>query len=329
MNAAIRLHNVIETMTRAKVLVVGDVMLDMYEHCVVKRISPEAPVPIATVVSDSSFLGGAGNVANNARALGAMVSVVGVIGDDQEGAHIRNLFAANGITHRGLVIESGRMSTLKKRIVSGTQQLMRIDRENTNTITSATYNALCAVLDHEIAWCDVIVVSDYCKGCVTEDIIHFIKEKAGKYNKKIFVDSKDAYLRKYTDVYLIKPNKEEAENIAGERFEFGYANLEGIGKRLSQTFGSNVVITLGADGIALFEEGRFLHRKTRAQQVFDVSGAGDTVLSVMAVAVAAGTDLECAVELSNHAAGYVVSRLGTIVCDQKTLHECVNQVIHE
>ena len=301
------LHTVIDNMHQARVLVIGDVMLDMYEHCMVKRISPEAPVPIATVVDDSYFLGGAGNVANNARALGAKVSLVGVIGTDREGDVLREIVAQNGIDHDGLVVEDGRVTTLKKRVVSGTQQLIRIDREMTHNIKDSTQTALRSVLATKIKECDVIVISDYCKGIFTESLINYIKEEAKKDDKKILVDSKSRNLPMYSGVYLIKPNKGEAEVFVDETFAHDYANLEKVGRRISSILDLNLVITLGKDGMALFAQDTFSHMKTEVLQVFDVSGAGDTVLSVLAVAVATGAKLEEAVHLSNIAAGHVVS----------------------
>ncbi len=319
-----QLHTTIDAMPHARVLVVGDSMLDAYEHCVVKRISPEAPVPIAVVVDDSFFLGGAANVAHNARALGAQVSIVSVVGDDEEGRRIRTLLDAEGIHHAGLITDSQRVTTQKKRVVSGTQQLMRIDREVTYDIRKEIQAEIHVTLEKLIHTHDVIIISDYCKGLLSPSTIQFIKKEAEKRKVKIFVDSKDTSLRKYTDVYLIKPNKEEAEHLAGEKFTPAYTNLESIGGKLSKSFGSNVVITLGADGMALFADNHFSHQTTKAQQVYDVSGAGDTVLATIATAVSSGISLEDAVTISNYTAGYVVSQLGTVVCSQKTLKKILS-----
>lgn len=329
MNHRNSLHHIIDSMGGTKVLVIGDIMLDMYEHCEVKRISPEAPVPVATVIDDSFFLGGAGNVANNAKALGADVSLVSVIGDDREGVLIRELLNQHDINHDGLIIEQKRVTTLKKRVVSGTQQLIRIDREVLTDITQETYTAVCTVLLEKIHDHDVIIISDYCKGLLTEALIQYIKGEARKLNKKIFVDSKSRNLPRYADVYLIKPNKSETELFAGEVFTHNYQNLEEVGKKVSLSLGTNLVITLGGDGMALFEDDKFLHMKTKALQVFDVSGAGDTVLSVIAVVIATGGSLEEAVNLSNIAAGHVVSRLGTTICDQETLKQILEQENYE
>ncbi len=314
-----QLEDILDAMRHVKILVIGDVMLDVYEHCVVKRISPEAPVPIATIIDESIFLGGAGNVAKNVRALGATVSLAGVIGDDREGMLIHTLLRESDIEYSGIVTEKERMTTTKKRIVSGSQQLMRIDREVTTEVSDETSAILCAQLSEKIQQCDAIVISDYCKGLLTESIISFIKNESEKWGIKVCVDSKSRNLTKYSGMYLLKPNKAEAEMFSGEPFTHDYTNLEHVGKKMSELLGVNLVITLGADGMALFEPEKFVHKKTLAREVFDVSGAGDTVLAVIAIATATGANLETAVDLSNHAAGYVVSRLGTTVCDVDTL----------
>ncbi len=327
MDAREHLYRTIDAMPDARVLVVGDVMLDVYERCAVRRISPEAPVPVATVLEDSSFLGGAGNVASNVRALGASVSIAGVIGSDREGETVRKLLQEQGINDTGLVVEEGRVTTVKRRIVSGTQQLIRIDREMTEDIDAGTELAICDAIARLIPEHDVVVVSDYCKGLLTESVISFVKEIATQSGKKIFVDSKSRHLSRYSGVHLIKPNKAEAEAFAGEAFAHDYANLETVGRRLSAMLSSNLVVTLGGDGMALFEVERFAHKRTLAQDVFDVSGAGDTVLSVVATAVAVGADLESAVDLSNHAAGYVVSKLGTVACNQEVLRAALQAAL--
>lgn len=318
-----QLHRIIEDMKQTNILVIGDVMLDMYEHCVVKRISPEAPVPIATVVSDSCFLGGAGNVANNARALGASVSLMGVVGDDYEGTLIRTLLEENNIEFEGVVTDSDRRTTVKKRIVSGTQQLIRVDREKTENISLKTEDILFTLFKQKIETCDVVIISDYCKGLLTDSLVQCIQNEARLHNKKILVDSKHKDLARYAGVHVIKPNKSEVEAYAGELFTHDYQNLSEIGTRLSNTLETNLVVTLGGDGIAVFSGEEFHHMKTNALQVFDVSGAGDTVLSVMGTALASGAKLHEAVHLSNIAAGHVVSRLGTTVCDRDTLIEIV------
>lgn len=324
MSSTQQLHQIIDSMERTRILVIGDVMLDVYEHCVVRRISPEAPVPIATVIETFSFLGGAANVANNARALGAQVSLVSVVGDDSGARMICEQLEMNDIDCTGLITDPERVTTVKKRIVAGTQHLMRIDTEVTQDINTKTSSLIFETLKEQISAHDIIIISDYCKGLLTEQIIHFIKEEARRDNKKIFVDSKDKSLRKYSDVYLIKPNKEEAEHLAGEKFAPVYSNLEAIGRGLSEIFKSHVVITLGADGIALFADDTFVHKTTKNQQVFDVSGAGDTVLATIATAIGAGATLDEAVDLSNHAAGHVVSLLGTTVCTHERLRQIID-----
>jgi D-beta-D-heptose 7-phosphate kinase/D-beta-D-heptose 1-phosphate adenosyltransferase len=301
-------------------------MLDVYEHCVVKRISPEAPVPIASVIHDAHFLGGAGNVANNLRSFGASVSLVSVVGDDQAGQLLRQLLLDADIDHDAVSTSPGRVTTQKKRVISGTQQLMRIDREVVSRVDEVSKEIIHESIKRKIMDCDVVIVSDYCKGFVDDDLIAVIRSVSMQYDKKVLVDSKDKAFLKYAGFYLIKPNKEEAEHFAGERFHQAYENLESVGKRLQSLFQSNVVITLGGDGMALFEKDTFLHKPTQTREVFDVSGAGDTVLATMTVAIAVGATLEQAMDLSNCAAGHVVSRLGTTVCTPAILKEKLNDI---
>lgn len=313
------LNEIIDAMGSLKVLVVGDVMLDSYEHCVVRRISPEAPVPVATITGTTNFLGGAANVAHNVRALGPQVSLVGIVGDDTEAHIIRELLEQLEISHHGIIVDRLRPTILKKRIVSGTQQLIRIDREVTDGINEEISDLMKELLKESIQNHDIIIVSDYSKGLLTSDIIYFLKEQAQRKSKKIFVDSKSQGLSRYSGVYLVKPNRSEAEIFIEDTFNTEYTNLEPLGKKMSEILRSNLVITLGSDGMALFEDNKFLYKKTPVREVFDVSGAGDTVLATIATSVGSGASLEEAVELSNYAAGYVVGRLGTAVCESQTL----------
>ncbi len=322
-----KLHQIVDLMPQAKVLVIGDVMLDIYEHCVVKRISPEAPVPIATVTRESYFLGGAGNVANNLRALGASVSLIGVVGNDESGHILRTLFIDSNIDHEGVIVDPKRVTTQKKRVVSGTQQLMRIDREVTENIDPSFQDSIRAIIEKKVKDCDVVIISDYCKGFIDAELLTVLRSASETHNKKVLVDSKDRAFFKYAGFYLVKPNKEEAEHFTGERFHPTYKNLESIGKKLQEIFQSHIVITLGGDGIALFENETFLHKPTRTREVFDVSGAGDTVLATITMAIAAGATLEQAMHLSNCAAGYVVGCLGTTVCTPEILKERLDELL--
>ncbi len=322
-----KLQNIIGALSKTNILVIGDIMLDEYIWSQVKRISPEAPVPIASMTGMSHFLGGSANVAHNARALDAQVSLVGVVGDDLEGEKIYELLKESTINHEGVFIEPNRHTTLKRRVIAGTQQLLRIDREAIHDVDPSVHEKIKKVLEQKIKESDVIILSDYYKGLFSDTLIHFIKSEAKRLDKKIFVDSKNRHFLHYKDVFLIKPNKEEAESFAGERFSETYENLESIGKKLIEMFNAHIVITLGKDGTALFTDTEFLHKATHALQVFDVSGAGDTVLAVIATAVAGGASLDEAVDLSNVAAGHVISRLGTTVCTRQVLEEGLDNIV--
>ena len=327
MNTNQKLYSRIDALKHVRVLVVGDVMVDFYLWSEVNRISPEAPVPVALVTSESSFLGGAANVAHNAHALGAQVSLVGVVGNDSGGEVLKQLLSENNIANIGIFTEVDRQTTVKKRVVSGTQQLLRIDNETTSLISVPTQEKIKLTLLSEIQKSDVVIISDYYKGFFTQDIISVIFTEAKKHNKKVFVDSKDKNLMKFSGAYIIKPNKEEAESFAQERFTKNYSNLEDIGKRLVEIFNSKVVVTLGKDGTAFFEDESFCHKTTKAQQVFDVSGAGDTMIATIATTIAAGGTLEEAVDFSNIAAGYVISHFGTGVCSNSILKELIENDI--
>ncbi len=317
----------VEGFSKARVLVIGDVMLDTYEWCSVQRISPEAPVPIATVSSESLFLGGAANVAHNIAALSGKASLMSVVGDDMESEYLRNLLIQNGIEASLVVMETERVTTVKKRVFGGTQQLLRIDRESTAPINASTYTAFLSHLTSQIDQYNVIVISDYCKGVLTDQLIEAVTALTRERGIKVLVDSKNRHLLKYKGVHLIKPNKEEAELLAGEKFALDYSNLESVGSTLTKLLETNIVITLGADGVAIFEGMRLIHKKTIAREVFDVSGAGDTVLAALATSLGSGTSLEDAVDIANHAAGYVVSKLGTAVCDLETLRESIKKEV--
>lgn len=317
---------IINQVRQVKVLVIGDFMLDVYEWCDVKRISPEAPVPVAHVTREDVYLGGAANVAHNLSALGIVVSVCGVVGNDENGVLMRSLLREKNITD-GVCVENGRFTTTKKRIMSGTQQMLRIDHETTRDVEVSTEDSMLACIRAQIPVCDAIILSDYCKGVLTNRIVSTVMEEAQIHDKRVFVDSKNKHFYKYKGAYLIKPNREEAEHFAGEAFKEGYENLSSIAKKIAEMFESQVVITLGKDGIAFTDGNVCVRKATKAEQVFDVSGAGDTVLAVLAAVITSGGSLEDAVDAANHAAGYVVRHLGTTVCPRDVLQELIHDAV--
>lgn len=321
------LHS-IEKISGIKILVIGDLMLDEYKWCDVKRISPEAPVPIASVVAENVYVGGAANVAQNMNALGATVFMSGVIGDDRYGTILKDVLKGQGIITDGVITEIDRTTTKKVRIVSGTQQMLRIDYETNDDVSGDAEEKLIQYFNEKIPACDAIVISDYCKGVLTHTIVTAIFAKAKQYKKRIFVDSKNKHFHAYKGAYLIKSNREEAENFSGKKFDSTYSNLSDVIQTLAGLFEAHIVITLGKDGMAYIDGDNVCrHNKVIAQQVFDVSGAGDTVLATLSAIVATGGTLDTAIKIANYAAGYAVSCMGTTACSADVLKDLIQKEI--
>ena len=295
----------------ARVLVVGDVMLDEYVVGAVSRISPEAPVPVLDVRSRYFSAGGAANVAMNIASLGATVYLIGVVGNDTAGRSLRDLLVVRGISDEFLVETPERATISKTRIVAGQQQICRIDHEDRSpipkSILSQMLDRVTAVLDDV----QVLVLSDYAKGILTEDCCcQIIRRAAGK---QIIVDPKSKDFRKYSGCSLITPNLSEASAASCIAID-SEASLHAAGAALlAQLPGTNVLITRGPDGMTLFRSRHAEHLTipTDARKVFDVVGAGDTVAATLAVALASELQLPDAIHLANLAAGIVVEKPGT------------------
>lgn len=306
----------IDDFRKANILVIGDIMLDQYVHAHVSRISPEAPVPIAHVKSEKYVLGGAANVAHNIAALGGKVSLIGRIGTDVYAEKLLELTKEKNIITGGVVRQEGYPTILKTRIVGLNQQLLRIDREDIKQDSGAVSKSIPADLGDY----DIILISDYAKGTISPSLMEALKKASG--NVRILVDPRPKNIDLYKGVYLVSPNLKEAEAITHLSLENG-DTIDKIGTKLKELLGGNILITLGAEGMALFE-GVKRHFPTQATEVYDVSGAGDTVISTMALALAAGADLESAVDIANHAAGVVVKKPGTATLSSKELAEALS-----
>jgi D-glycero-beta-D-manno-heptose-7-phosphate kinase len=297
-------------MRRRRVLVFGDVMLDEFLWGRVSRISPEAPVPVVEVSRQSFHLGGAGNVAANVRSLGGGATLVATVGDDAGGAHVREAVAAAGVGSRLVVSPPGRPTTVKTRIVAHHQQVVRADREDASDVDPKTATALVAALREELPRCDALVISDYQKGVVTAPLLRRLLPMAR--HVPVLVDPKLRHFRRYRGVTVVTPNQFEAEQATGVRLR-DEADLAAAGARILRLLRCQAaLVTRGERGMSLFEPGRpALHVPTAAREVFDVTGAGDTVIATMGLALAAGASLAEAAVLANAAAGVVVGKLGT------------------
>lgn len=298
-------------------------MLDKYVFGKVTRVSPEAPVPIVKVEKESYVPGGAANAASNITNLGAQAFLVGVVGEDQERGTLLNELRVRKIKTEGIVMDDTRPTIQKTRVLSRNQQLLRVDYEKSHKTTDAIENKLISYLQRLIPEVDIIIISDYAKGLITSNLMDEVKKLAKKYNKRVIVDPRPINKELYKDVYLITPNASEAEKLAKEDANTDEEFKE-LSKTLATSFNSNIIITRGPKGMLLFENGNSISMPTKAIDVYDVSGAGDTVVSALSLALAAGASLEEAATLANHAAGVVVGKLGTATCSLDELKESIN-----
>ena len=296
-----------ERMRERRVLVVGDVMVDEWIWGSVSRISPEAPVPVVAVSDHSFTLGGAGNVANNLRALGARVTFAGAVGADGFAHYVTDLLADEGIESGGLVTIADRPTTRKTRVVAHNQQVVRADWEASTPLDAADRAKLAAIVARETAHADVVVLSDYAKGLFSRDVI-----EAALACPIVVADPKPGNLDLFAGVTCVAPNAHEAEQATGIAIASD-ASVERAGKALLEKLRCRyVVITRGEHGMSLLgRDGERLHVPSVARAVYDVSGAGDTVTAVLSLALSAGAPIESAVELANFAAAAVVEKLGT------------------
>lgn len=317
------LIKLIKSFPGQKILVIGDLILDKYLWCEIDRISPEAPVPIALVKSASLVLGGAANVANNLASLGAAVDLVGLVGDDESGRLLRQQLLARNISSAGSLVDPTRPTIVKERVMCGTHQSLRIDQEDTKDISPPEEERILRYIIGCLDMVKVIIFSDYAKGLISEKLAQSIIGLARQKSIKVLADPTPHTFQKFINSYLIKPNKKEAESIAQEKFNEDYSNLASIGKKIKNKLNSNLVITLGKDGVAVFDGSEVSLLPTSAREVYDVSGAGDTTIAALALALASGASLKEATAIGNYCAGVVVSKLGTAVCSLEELLEKV------
>ena len=309
--ATIDARELFERMRDKRVLVVGDVMVDEWVWGAVSRISPEAPVPVVAVSNHSFTLGGAGNVAKNLRAIGASVSFAGTIGDDAEGRRVTELFDEAQVERGAVLALRDRPTTRKTRIVAHNQQVVRADWESAEPLGAEDRARMCALVAELAPKHDAVVLSDYAKGLFSRDLV-----EAASGAAVVTADPKPKNIALFAGVTLVAPNAGEASLASGIAIKDD-ASLEAAGSTLLEILGCRyVVITRGERGMALFGAQGERHRiPSVARTVFDVSGAGDTVIAVLTLALAAGAPVTLAMELANYAAGAVVEKLGTATAE--------------
>ncbi len=301
-----------EIVDRLNVLVIGDLMLDEYLWGRVERISPEAPVQVVEVRREELRLGGAGNVINNLAALGANVRVCSVLGDDADGHLLRELLAERRVDIDGILLVSGRVTSRKTRVLASNQQIVRIDRETRSEISPAQERQLAEAVCAALPSCQILLISDYLKGVLPEGLLQEIIAAARKAGVPVVVDPKGNDYRKYRGATALTPNRKEAQAASGVAIS-DEASLCRAGRQLCVDLELEaLVLTRSEEGMSLFyRDGNALHLPTEAREVFDVSGAGDTVLALLGLGLAAGLSLADAARLSNLAAGIVVGKVGT------------------
>jgi D-glycero-beta-D-manno-heptose-7-phosphate kinase len=299
-----------------KIAVIGDVMLDKYVYGHISRISPEAPVPVVDIQKTEYKLGGAANVANNIKALEAEPILIGVIGDDYDSAHYIDVMKSLNLSTVGIFKDKSRPTTAKTRVIAHSQHVLRVDNEVKENISSSMKNKILSYVKNNLKNFEAVILQDYNKGVLTKEVIAEIISICKKNNKPVYVDPKFANFYEYKDVTVFKPNRKEVGDILAMKLD-GEESVNEAGRILIDRLNCEyLVLTRGEKGMMLFDKEKdktvVLNIPTRARKVADVSGAGDTVISTIAVMLAGGANVIEAVMLANQAAGIVCEEVGII-----------------
>jgi len=301
-----------QTQKPPAILVIGDLMIDHYVWGDATRLSPEAPVPIVNVKNESTTLGGAANVAQNLVALGASVTLGGIVGDDAFATQLKEIMAQEGLTTDAIVTDKHRPTTVKTRVLAGSHQLVRVDREVTDALSAELEEELVNKLSHYIDNADIVLFSDYGKGLFSAGLTHRLIKLAKSKYKKVIVDPKGLDYAKYKGAFIIKPNRKELSEAAKTGSIKTVEDLQRAAKVIfKQTEAEYLVVTLSEEGMVIVDEIGYQLLPVKATAVFDVTGAGDTVLATMAYFIASGLNIEEACELANHAAAIVIRSVGS------------------
>ncbi len=323
-----RLAGIFDAMPDKNILIIGDIMLDEYIWGTVERISPEAPVPVVDVREETFRLGGAGNVVRNLSSLKSGVQIFSVIGDDRQGDNILSLLGDEGVNPDGLIRDGSRKTIVKTRIIAHTQQVVRIDKEDREHISDDNRKGLLSAVKEKMAGADAVVLSDYGKGLLNVGLIADIIEEAGRYGLLVSVDPKERNFPHYKNAGIITPNKKELAFGAGMTIASEADLCEAAGRIFDMLGCRMILATRGAEGMSLFESReKVTHIPTAAKTVFDVTGAGDTVISVFTLASASGATPVEAAAIANIAAGIVVGEIGAATVGFEELkHICMEEL---
>lgn len=307
-------------------LVIGDLMIDEYLWGKVEKISPEAPVPVVSVEKENSTLGGAGNVIHNLVAMGAAVSAIGAAGKGKAGQMIFDKLAKLGINTDGIFCEPDRPTTRKTRVIAENQQVLRIDKEIKSKIAGATLIKLKEAIDKKISRVNLVILSDYDKGLITRDLVSYLVSKTNQQEKPILADPKSINFSKYKNVSVLTPNKKEAGFAANMDIKTDQDIRTAGEKLIEQVALDRLLITCGKDGMVLFEKKKKPFTiASKARQVFDVSGAGDTVISLLGLGLAVGGSFRESARVANVAAGIVVGKVGTATASIEELKQALKK----
>ncbi|MFP4459992.1 MAG: D-glycero-beta-D-manno-heptose-7-phosphate kinase [Candidatus Zixiibacteriota bacterium] len=306
-----RLKEIFDNIKDTKILVIGDIMLDRYVWGDCERISPEAPVPVIHVKGETERAGGAANVAINIAKLGGKPSILGLIGKDMHGRTLNNILEENSISRDYLVEIENRPTTVKTRVIAQNQQVVRVDREDMQDIDGKLHDEMVKELRKALPHIDGIIISDYGKGVITRDFLDIILLEARRDNTYISVDPKERHFEIYHEISLITPNTKETSYAVGYKVESDESVKSAGHELLRKLKADSVLITRGSKGMSLFTHDKEYHLPTLAQKVFDVTGAGDTVIAAVTTACCSGCGIYEAAIIANHAAGISVSELGT------------------
>ena len=326
----------IKKFSQMEVAVVGDLMMDKYIFGRATRLSQEAPVPVVCVDRQNAVPGGAANVALNLLSLFAKTNVFGIVGQDAEGGELATLLKNAGADTEGVIAVPDRQTTVKTRVLASHQQVVRIDFENTADLAASVQTQILEKLEARLksARLNAVIMEDYAKGVFTRDFMENISKLAAKYHVPLMLDPHPTHPFDVKGIQLMTPNRQEAFALAGRTFTKETGNpltdkpLLEVGRILKERWSNDIlIITLGGEGMAIFlgDNPVPLHIPTKARKVFDVSGAGDTVMATMTLALLAGASPEDAAQIANHAAGIVVGIVGTAAIEQKALVASIEQ----
>jgi rfaE bifunctional protein kinase chain/domain len=315
-----RLEEIEKKFCGKHIAVIGDLMLDRYFWGTVARISPEAPVPVVEVEEESTRFGGAANVANNIASLGGVPILIGVVGDDSGAHQFRSLAEEKGFSTQGIVTDGSRPTTVKTRVIAHNQHVVRIDQEEKTDLSPETQGRILSAFEAQLNTIDGVILEDYNKGVLSKELIGSVVRLAKKHKKTIAVDPKFHNFFEYREVSVFKPNRKETEEALGRRLLVFDEIEEAARELLRRTGADNILLTLGERGMLLLERnGQLAHVETKARKVADVSGAGDTVIATLTMAMVAGASVQEAAMMANYAGGIVCGEVGIVPIEKNAL----------